>query len=81
MSGTRFKLTGERTTVVAASGDSWDLLALKHYGDGNMTGVLMDANPGLCGLLLMEGGEQVTIPGVDMASSQALPPWKRGSEA
>ncbi len=62
----------------AAQGDTWDWIAFQAYGEATLSPILLYANPTLTHLLVLEGGEVVSIPIIDMAASKLLPPWKGG---
>lgn len=60
------------------SGESFDLLAGQAYGQETMSTAIMRANPDLCDVVLFDGGEQISIPVVDVVQSpDTLPPWRR----
>lgn len=62
----------------AVRGDSWDWIAHQAYGNAALSPILLYANPALTGLLVLEGGEIITIPIIDAAASVLLPPWRGG---
>jgi len=49
-------------TEQAKSGDTFEALARKHYGDGNLWYVLADANPDIFWPLSLEAGSIIRIP-------------------
>lgn len=64
--------------IKTVEGDTFDGLALIAYDDEFKSGLIMDANPYLCGVLIFEAGVEVRIPILDGAeSAETLPPWRR----
>lgn len=63
---------------IAAMGDTWDSIAYKAYGDEFMCDDLCKANARtLEGVILFEGGEEVTIPDVVSSQIHAIKaPWE-----
>ena len=73
----RVTVTGHRS-YTARAGESWDLLAGQAYGQETMADVLIAANPDLCDVLLLDGGEVIDLPLVERVESpDTLPPWRR----
>jgi hypothetical protein len=65
-------------THISSSGERWDLLAWKYYGDPSLFGPIVLANPNLPIEPVLGAGLTVLIPvlrksGVTTAN---LPPWK-----
>lgn len=61
------------TTV---SGDMWDTIAKKVYGDEYCVDVLMQANPENIGTFQFGAGVVLQTPELKMEQSGSLPPWK-----
>lgn len=62
----------------ARRGDSYDLLALQAYGEERMAHIIAKANPDYVGVLLFEGGEELSVPIIDKVETpETLPPWRR----
>ncbi len=68
------------------SGDRWDLLAWRYYGDATKQAVLLEANRSLylnpirIPDLVLPGGITLKVPMLDADAVVAvadLPPWKR----
>lgn len=77
MSSTRATVTGHEP-YTARRNDSFDLLALQAYGEERMAHVIAEANPAYIDVLLFEGGEELSIPLVDIVETpDTLPPWRR----
>lgn len=71
------EVVGHRSYTCRA-GDSWDLLAGQAYGQEAMASTLIAANPDLCDVVLLEGGEVIDLPLVERVESpDTLPPWRR----
>lgn len=65
------------TTV---QGDSFDLIALLHYGHERYASLIIQANPDYGDVLIFEAGVTLNLPELP-ASVQAstLPPWRRST--
>jgi phage tail protein X len=66
-----------RTTTT--SGDRWDLLAYRFYGDPLRFAPLLQANPALVTRPVLPDGTEVLIPileEADPTSPASLPPWR-----
>lgn len=62
----------------AQAGDTFDLLALRAYGDDKLASYIIQTNPDYSDMLIFEGGESLQIPIVDEAETEeAVAPWKR----
>ena len=62
----------------AQAGDTFDLLALRTYGDDKLASYIISENPDYSDVLFFEGGENLRIPKVDDAETEeAVAPWKR----
>ena len=61
------------TTV---SGDMWDIIAKKIYGDEYCADVLMQANPEQIGVFRFDSGVVLQTPELKAEQSGSLPPWK-----
>lgn len=61
---------------IAKAGDTFDGMAAQAYDNGELSPILIYANPALAPCLTLEGGELVRIPILDLAASALLPPWK-----
>lgn len=63
------------TTV---SGDTFDNIAYKMYGDEKHAISIIEANIYFAEVIIFSGGVELNIPKVETASTINLPPWKRG---
>lgn len=62
----------------AQEGDTFDLLALKTYGDDKLSSYIISENPDYADVITFEGGEKLLIPKVkDAETEEAVAPWKR----
>ena len=70
------------TSYICSAGESFDLIALRVYGDERYAAELLNANPTLCATPIFSGGERLTLPEIDIPDSENqayfLPnaPWK-----
>lgn len=65
---------------LTTEGERWDSLAWRYYGDAHAYERIIQANPGLPLMTTLPGGLTLAIPVVEsdeVATSEALPPWKR----
>ena len=68
----------EYVEYMAKAGDTFDLLALRMYGDDQLAGYISDYNPDYSDILIFEGGEQLKIPIVDnVETEETIAPWRR----
>lgn len=68
----------EYVEYMAKAGDSFDLLALKMYGDDKLAGYISDYNPDFADVILFEGGEKLMIPVVNNPETEdTIAPWRR----
>lgn len=65
------------------AGDTFDLAALVIWGEEMYAHRLMEANPGLCGVHVFSGGEELTIPEIELPGAdraegytRTTAPWK-----
>lgn len=61
------------TTV---SGDMWDTIAKKVYGDEYRADALMQANPEQIGVFRFDSGIVLQTPELETEKSGSQPPWK-----
>lgn len=65
------------STYTTKSGDMWDSIAYRQYGDRNYTGKLMQLNPKYHDYFIFPAGITLTLPEVTVTVSSLLPPWKQ----
>ena len=64
--------------IVTKQGDTWDILALRQYGDEAFMSELIKANLNYRGIMIFSAGVQLNTPEIDtIPMSSNLPPWKR----
>ena len=63
-------------TYKTISGDMFDLIAYKEYGNCNYVGELFKANERKLANLKFSAGEEIEVPEVDKKTHLKLPPWK-----
>lgn len=71
------------TTYKTQLGDTWDLIALRVYGDEHFMNVLIAANIEHRKTAIFSNGIVLTVPDIDTTSPDFeanLPPWKRTTE-
>ena len=71
-------------TIKTISGDTWDILAKKHYGDEKFMDVLIKANVAYRNVVIFPADVVLNAPDIDVASLEYnanLPPWKRSGGA
>ena len=58
------------------AGETFDLAALRIYGDEKSTPYLLAANPSLCGKMVFSGGEELNLPAIPTENAAEAAPWK-----
>lgn len=63
---------------LTAQGDTFDLLALRNYGEEQLSSIIISENPDYADVLIFEQGILLTIPIIENAETpETLPPWRR----
>jgi len=60
------------------SGDTWDLIALREYGElggEELMSILVEANPEHVETVIFPAGVELELPEVSVPTSRMLPPW------
>ncbi len=66
------------TEYLTAQGDTFDLLALRNYGEEQLSSVIIEENPDYADVLIFEQGIILQIPIIENAETpETLPPWRR----
>ena len=68
-------------TYTTISGDTWDIVAYKVYGDEMYMDKLIKANIEHKDTYIFPAGVKLTLPEIDLEVSETLPPWKQGVTA
>ena len=63
-------------TYTTVSGDTWDIVAYKAYGNDMDT--LVKANIEYKDTYIFPAGVVLTLPEIELTVSESLPPWKQG---
>lgn len=63
-------------TYTTVSGDTWDVIAKKVYGDEYNADVLMAANPEHIDTFKFNAGISIKVPKLTEETDGDLPPWK-----
>lgn len=65
------------STYTTISGDTWDYIAFKVYGNEYVADVLMQANPQHLDTAIFSAGVQLVTPAIEESFTQMneLPPW------
>ena len=63
-------------------GDTWDIIAKRHYGSELRINELIEANPDYRKTVIFLAGITLQTPEVaeDINADASLPPWKRGRD-
>lgn len=65
-------------TYTTVSGDTWDVIAKKVYGDEKKVQEIMEANTDYLDVVIFSAGITLNVPEIEQTStSEYLPPWKR----
>lgn len=62
------------TTV---SGDTWDAVSYKMYGDESHIQELMQANISILDITVFSAGTEIIIPEITLNEDDSLPEWRR----
>ncbi len=65
-------------TYITISGDTWDIVAYKVYGNEMYMDMLIKANIEHKDTYIFTAGVELTFPEIDLEVSETLPPWKQG---
>lgn len=65
-------------TYTTISGDTWDIVAYKVYGNEMYMDILIKANLEYKDIYIFPAGVVLVIPEIDLEVSESLPPWKQG---
>lgn len=66
------------STYTTVSGDTWDYIAFKVYGNEYVAHILMQANPQHLNTAIFSAGVQLVAPAVEDSTIEKmneLPPW------
>lgn len=65
-------------TYTTISGDTWDIVAYKVYGNEMYMDMLIKANLEHKDTYIFSAGVVLALPEIDIEVSASLPPWKKG---
>ena len=65
-------------TYTTVSGDTWDIVAYKVYGNEMYMDTLIKANNEYKDTYIFPAGVVLTLPEIELTVSKSLPPWKQG---
>lgn len=65
-------------TYTTASGDTWDIVTYKAYGNEMYMDTLIKANIEYKDTYIFPAGVVLTLPEIELTVSESLPPWKQG---
>lgn len=68
-------------TYRTVSGDTWDIVSWKQYGNEKYVDVLIEANWRERFTVIFPAGVELTIPAIDttVQNNRNLPPWRRNA--
>ena len=64
-------------TYTTISGDTWDIVAYKAYGNEMYMDMLIKANIEHKDTYIFPAGVRLTLPEINLEVSETLPPWKQ----
>lgn len=67
-------------TYTTISGDTWDMVAYKIYGNEMYMDKLIKANLEYKNIYIFPAGIVLNLPEIDLEVSESLPPWKQGDD-
>ena len=65
-------------TYTTVSGDTWDIVAYKAYGNEMYMDTLIKAIIEYKDTYIFPAGVVLTLPEIELTVSESLPPWKQG---
>lgn len=65
-------------TYTTVSGDTWDIVAYKAYGNEMYMDTLIKANIEYKDIYIFPAGVVLNLPEIELTVSESLPPWKQG---
>ena len=65
-------------TYTTVSGDTWDIVAYKAYGNEMYMDTLIKANIEYKDTYIFPAGVVLTLAEIELTVSESLPPWKQG---
>lgn len=65
-------------TYTTVSGDTWDIVAYKAYGNEMYMDAIIKANIEYKDTYIFPAGVVLTLPEIELTVSESLPPWKQG---
>lgn len=65
-------------TYTTVSGDTWDIVAYKVYGNEMYMDTLIKANIEYKDTYIFPAGVVLNLPEIELTVSESLPPWKQG---
>lgn len=64
-------------TYTVKSGEMWDAIAKKLYGDERLMTALIEQNPDYAGTFIFGGGEVLTYDDLTPEQASSAPPWRK----
>lgn len=64
-------------TYITISGDTWDIVAYKVYGNEMYMDMLIKANMEYKDIYIFPAGINLFLPEINVEVSETLPPWKQ----
>lgn len=65
-------------TYTTVSGDTWDIVAYKVYGNEMYMDTLIKSNIEYKDTYIFPAGVVLTLPEIELTVSESMPPWKQG---
>lgn len=62
---------------ITRTGDQWDMIAKRVYGNELLADILMEKNPHLLDIFQFDAGVAIKCPDMVMQSNKELPPWRK----
>lgn len=64
-------------TYTTISGDTWDMVAYKVYGNEMYMDILIKENLEYKDVYIFSAGVALSLPKIELEVSKSLPPWKQ----
>lgn len=64
------------STYTTITGDTWDLIAYKVYGNESYMTTLLEANQNYLDTIIFKGGIELTCPDIETETVESTAPWR-----
>ncbi len=65
------------STYITTAGETPDMIAYNLWGDETLFHKLVEANPSIRGLAMLDGGLELVVPETPVRDTEVVPPWRQ----